>query len=76
MNLFRHKQERWEITFFLASLGLEQSLTLQAHSFNRKKGELRIIGAISIDLDGISDEGISHELDEEAQAKVKLVLNY
>lgn len=34
------------------------------------RGELRIIGAISIDLDGLSDEDVPPKFDEEEQTKV------
>lgn len=38
--------------------------------FHRRNGDLRIIGAISIDLHGATDEANTKELDEEAQVKV------
>lgn len=40
--------------------------------FFSNRGELRIIGAISIDLNGISDEDVPKALDEEEQTKVSV----
>lgn len=39
----------------------------------RKRGELRILGAISLDLNGISDGATLDELDEKKQINVKLL---